>query len=118
MVLGVGDEPPVHADDRASCRFRVALPPQRNSKGRTGRAADSVRLFCGTCGKLTIQANCLECVSILFLQVAPGDEGAAEREKGFVDVRAAFVAQREAAEAMQPGQGAFDTRRKTPGPLP
>jgi len=26
----------------------------------------------------------------------------------FVDVRAAFVAQREAAEAMQPGQGAFD----------
>ena len=37
-----------------------------------------------------------------------GDEGAAEREKGFVDVRAAFVAQREAAEAMQPGQGAFD----------
>jgi hypothetical protein len=25
-----------------------------------------------------------------------------------VDVRAAFVAQREAAEAMQPGQGAFD----------
>ena len=25
----------------------------------------------------------------------------------FVDVRAAFVAQREAAEAMQPGQGAF-----------
>ena len=38
----------------------------------------------------------------------PGDEGAAEREKGFVDVRAAFVAQREAAEAMQPGQGAFD----------
>ena len=31
----------------------------------------------------------------------------AEREKGFVDVRAAFVAQREAAEAMQPGQGAF-----------
>jgi hypothetical protein len=32
----------------------------------------------------------------------------AEREKGFVDVRAAFVAQRGAAEAMQPGQGAFD----------
>jgi len=30
------------------------------------------------------------------------------RGKGFVDVRAAFVAQREAAEAMQPGQGAFD----------
>jgi len=29
-------------------------------------------------------------------------------KKGFVDVRAAFVAQREAAEAMQPGQGAFD----------
>lgn len=25
-----------------------------------------------------------------------------------MDVRAAFVAQREAAEAMQPGQGAFD----------
>jgi hypothetical protein len=25
-----------------------------------------------------------------------------------VDVRAAFVAQREAADAMQPGQGAFD----------
>ena len=40
--------------------------------------------------------------------VAPGDEGAAEREKGFVDVRATFVAQREAAEAMQPRQGAFD----------
>ena len=39
--------------------------------------------------------------------VAPGDEGAAEREEGFLDVRAAFV-QREAAEAMQPGQGAFD----------
>jgi hypothetical protein len=50
----------------------------------------------------------LECVSKLPLQVAPGDEGAAEREEGFVDVRAAFVAQREAAEAMQPGQGAFD----------
>lgn len=50
----------------------------------------------------------LECVSKLPLWVAPGDEGAAEREKGFVDVRAAFVAQREAAEAMQPGQGAFD----------
>jgi hypothetical protein len=30
------------------------------------------------------------------------------RGKGFVDVRAAFVAQREAAEAMQPVQGAFD----------
>src|SRR5215469_1919004 len=30
------------------------------------------------------------------------------RGKGFVDVRAGFVAQREAAEAMQPGQGAFD----------
>jgi hypothetical protein len=49
-----------------------------------------------------------ECVSKLSLHVAPGDEGAAEREKGFVDVRAVFVAQREAAEAMQPGQGAFD----------
>ena len=31
-----------------------------------------------------------------------------KREKGFVDVRAAFVAQREAAEAMQSRQGAFD----------
>jgi len=41
-------------------------------------------------------------------KVAPGDEGAAEREKGFVGVRAAFVAQREAAEGMQPGQNAFD----------
>src|SRR5215471_15869060 len=30
------------------------------------------------------------------------------REKGFVEVRAAFVAQCEAAEAMQPRQGAFD----------
>jgi hypothetical protein len=28
--------------------------------------------------------------------------------RGFVDVRAAFVAQREAAEAMRPRQGAFD----------
>jgi hypothetical protein len=28
--------------------------------------------------------------------------------KAFVDVRAAFVARRAAAEAMQPGQGAFD----------
>lgn len=37
-----------------------------------------------------------------------GDKGAAEHEKGFVDVRAAFIAQREAAETMQPGQGAFD----------
>jgi len=40
--------------------------------------------------------------------VAPGDKGAAEREKSFVDVRVAFLAQSEAAEAMQPGQGAFD----------
>src|SRR6516164_6390692 len=30
------------------------------------------------------------------------------RGKGFVDVGEAFVAQREAAEAMQTGQGAFD----------
>jgi hypothetical protein len=52
--------------------------------------------------------NHLECVSELPLWVAPGDEGAAEREEGFVDFRAAFVAQREAAEAMQPRQGAFD----------
>jgi hypothetical protein len=35
-----------------------------------------------------------------------------------VDVRAAIVAQREAVEAMQPGQGAFDNQRKTPRPLP
>ena len=40
--------------------------------------------------------------------MAPDDEGAAEREKGLVDDRAAFVAQREAAEAMQPHPGAFD----------
>jgi hypothetical protein len=33
----------------------------------------------------------LECFSKLLFWVAPGDEGAAEREKGFVDVRAAFV---------------------------
>ena len=37
------------------------------------------------------------------------------RGKGFVDVRAAFVAQREAAEAMQPDQGAF---RQRPRRLP
>jgi hypothetical protein len=34
--------------------------------------------------------------------------GAAEREKGFVDVSAGFVAQCEGAEAMQPGQVAFE----------
>src|SRR6516162_9638325 len=48
---------------------------------------------------------CLECVSKLLLYVAPGDEGAAEREKGFVDVRAAFVAQLRGggSDASRPG---------------
>jgi hypothetical protein len=35
-----------------------------------------------------------------------------------VDGRAAFVAQREAAEAMQPCQVGSTTQRKTPRPLP
>ena len=37
--------------------------------------------------------DALERVLKLRLSVAPGDEGAAEREKGFVEVGAAFVAQ-------------------------
>jgi len=51
----------------------------------------------------------LELVSIADLDDSPpADEATAEREEGLVDVGAAVVADEQAAELVQPGEGALD----------
>lgn len=42
------------------------------------------------------------------LDVSVGDEAGGEAEEGFVDVVASFPADAQAAEAVQPGDGALD----------
>src|SRR5690606_40750333 len=50
----------------------------------------------------------LERVSIGLLESFEADEGGGQREEGCEGVGAAFVAQRQAAVAGEPGHGAFD----------
>src|SRR5690606_24923845 len=50
----------------------------------------------------------LELVSVGLLESFEADEGGGQREEGCEGVGAAFVAQRRAAVAGEPGHGAFD----------
>ena len=52
--------------------------------------------------------NVLELVSKVGVESAVADDAAGESEQALVDVAAAFVAGRESAEGVQPGEGALD----------
>lgn len=49
--------------------------------------------------------------------MVPSDEGAAQEHEGEMDVISPFIAHFEAAEAVEPGKGAFDDPTVTPQPL-
>src|SRR5690606_14408509 len=67
---------------------------------------------CDIANRLTIRIpalmKCLDLVSVGLLESFEADEGGGQREEGCEGVGAAFVAQRQAAVAGEPGHGAFD----------